>query len=151
MIYPVIVRESDLRYASPMLVMKKKDGSNRICVDYRELSRITITDSEPITTAEDLFQKLRQCQFFSKIDLSKGYWQIPMADENVYKTAFVTGDGCYELLRMPFGMKNSGATLIRGMRKLLQGLDHVKSYIDDLIVYTKDWDIYLQMLMELFR
>ena len=65
-----------------------------------------------MTTADDLFQKLGQCQFLSKIDLCKGYWQIPVADEDIHKIAFVTGDGCYKFLRMPFGMKNSGATLV---------------------------------------
>ena len=124
-----------------MVVAKKKGGFNRICVDYRKLNRITVTDAEPMTTAKDLFQKLGQCQFFSTIDLSKGYWQIPVANEDIYKTAFVTGDGCYEFLRMPFSMKNSGATLVCGMRKFLHGLDHVESYIDDLIVYTEGWDL----------
>ena len=151
MINTGIVRESDSPYASPMVVVKKKDGSNRVFVDYRKLNRITVTDSEPMTIVEDLFQKLEQCQFFSKIDLSKGCWQIPVADEDIHKTAFVTEDGCYEFLRMSFGMKNSGATLVRGMRKLLHGFDHVESYIDNLIVYTKDWDSSLRVLDELLR
>ena len=124
------VREPNSPYASPMVVVKKKE-SNRICVDCRKLNWITVIDPERMTTAEDLFQKLKQCQFFSKIDLSKAYWQIPVADEDIHKTAFVLGDGCYEFLKIPFGMKNSGATLIRGMRNLLHGLDHVESYIDD--------------------
>ena len=65
-----------------------------------------------MTTTEDLFQKLGQCQFFSKIDLSYGYRQIPVAENDIHKTAFVTGNGCYEFPRMPFGMKNSEATLV---------------------------------------
>ena len=85
------------------------------------------------------------------IDLSKGYWQIPVADEDIHKTVFVTGDGCYQFLRMLFGMKNSGATLVRGMRKLLYGLDLVESYIDDFLGYTKEWDTHLLVLDELLR
>ena len=104
-----------------------------------------------MTTVEDLFRKLGQCQFFPKIDLSKGYWQIPVADKDICKTAFVMRDEWYEFLRMSFCMKNSEATLVRGMRKLLQRLDHVESYIDDLIVYTKNWDTHLQVLDELLR
>ena len=73
-----------------------------------------------------------------------------MAENDIHKTAFVTGDGCYEYLRMPFGIKNSGAK-VRGKRKLLHGLGHVKSCIVDLIVYTKDWSTYLQVLDELLR
>ena len=78
-------------------------------------------------------------RYFSKIDLSKGYWQIPVAEEDVRKTAFVTPDGQYKFRRMPFGTKNFGATLVRGMRKILSGLKNVASNIDDLIVYTDDW------------
>ena len=114
-----IVLASDSPYALPIVVVKKKDGCNRICVDKRKLNRITVTDPEPMTTAENLFQELRQCQFFSKIDFSNGYWQIAVAEEDIHKTAFVTGNGCYEFLRLPFGMKNSGATLVCGMSKLL--------------------------------
>ena len=100
----------------------------------RKLNKLTVADSEPMTTAEDLFQRLGRSRYFSKIDLSKGYWQIPVAEEDVPKTAFVMPDGCYEFLRMPFGMNNSGATLVREMRQLLSGMDYVSSYIDDLIV-----------------
>ena len=88
-----------------------------MCVNYRKLNLVTIAD--PMTTAEDLFGKLGKCQYHSTIDLSKGDWQIPVAKEDIHKTAFVTPDGCYEFLRMSFGMKNSGATLVSGMRKLL--------------------------------
>ena len=114
-----IIRESSSPYASPVVIVKKKDGSNRICVDYRKLNKLTIADPEPMITAEDLFQQLGRSRYFSKIDLSKGYWQIPVAEEDVPKTAFVTPDGCYKFLRMPFGMTNSAATLVRGMRQLL--------------------------------
>ena len=120
-----IVRKSSSPYASPLVVVKKKDGSNRMCVDYRKLNLITVADPAPMTTAENLFGKLGKCQYYSTIDLSKGYGQIPVAEKNIHKTAFVTQDGRYESLRMPFGMKNSGATLVRGMRKLLQDMDNV--------------------------
>ena len=109
-----------------------------MCVDYRKLNQVTVADPAPMTTAKDLFGKLGKCQYYSTIDLSKGYWQIPVAEEDMHKTAFVTPDGCCEFLRMPFGMKNSGAMLVRGMKKLLQDMDNVECYIDDLIVYTKD-------------
>ena len=117
MIHTGIVEESSSPYASLLVVVKKKDGSNRMCVDYRKLNLVTIADPAPMTTAEDLFGKLGKCQYYSTKDLSKGYWQIPVAEEDLHKTAFVTPDGCYEFLHMPFEMKNSGATLIRGVRK----------------------------------
>ena len=133
-----IVKESSSPYASPLVVIKKKDGSVRMCVDSRKLNLVTIADLAPMTTAEDLFGKVGKCQYYSTIDLSKGYWQIPVAEEDMHKTAFVTPDGCYEFLRMSYGMTNSGATLVRGMRKLLHDMENVECYIDDLIVFTKD-------------
>ena len=88
-----------------------------MCVDYRKLNLVTVADPAPMTTtAEDLFGKFGKCQYYSTIDLSKGYWQISVAMEDIHKTAFATPNGCYEFLRMPFEMKNSGATLVCGMR-----------------------------------
>ena len=107
---------------SPIVTVKKKDGSNRVYIDFRKLNKITEVDPEPMTTAEDLFQRMSGKRYLSKIDLTKGYWQIPVAPEDVHKTAFVTPDGQYEFTRMPFGMGNSGATLVRGLRKILEGM-----------------------------
>jgi hypothetical protein len=146
-----IIRESRSTYASPVVVVKKKDGSDRVCIDYRKLNKITEFDPEPMPTAEDLFRQVSGSKIFSKIDLSKGYWQVPVREQDIPKTAFVTPDGSYECLRMPFGMVNSGATLKRGMRKMLEGMDHVVCYWDDLLVHTETWDQHLKTLRELFR
>ena len=143
-----IIRTSASSYASPIVIVKK-DGSNRICVDYRKLNKVTVADPEPMKTPEDLFQRLGKSNCFSKIDLSKGYWHIPVAEEDVKKTAFVTPDGNYEFIQMPFGMKNSGATLVRGLRMLISDFENVDSYIEDLIVYTEDWDTHIRVLDEL--
>ena len=102
-----IVRESSSPCASSLVVITKKDGSNRMCVDYQKLNLVTVADPAPMTTAENLFGKLEKCQYYSTIDLSKGYWQIPLTQEDIHRTAFVTPNGCYEFLRMPFGIKNS--------------------------------------------
>ena len=95
-----------------IVMVKKKGGSNRVCVDFRKLNKITKVDPEPMTTAEDLFRQLSGKKYLSKIDLTEGYWQIPVAPEDVYKAAFVTQDGQYEFLQTLFGMVNSGATLV---------------------------------------
>ena len=84
-----IIQESDSPYSSPIVLVKKKDGSNRLCVDYRKLNRITETDPKPMNTTKYLFQRMDKSLYFSKIDLSKGYWQISVAEEDVRKTAFV--------------------------------------------------------------
>jgi hypothetical protein len=126
-----VIRESKSPHASPVVIVRKKDGSNRVCVDFRKLNRVTVFDPTPMSTAEEIFQKMSKAKYLTKLDLSKGYWQIPVATEDIPKTAFVTHDGSYEFVRMPFGMMNSGATLVRGIRKLLDDLDEADSYIDD--------------------
>ena len=145
-----VVRPSTSPYASPIVMVKKKDGSNRVCIDFRKLNKITEVDPEPMTTAEDLFRRLSGKKYLSKIDLTKGYWQIPVAPEDVHKTAFVTPDGQYEFTRMPFGMVNSGATLVRGLRKILEGMPGVGSYIDDIVIYSDSWEDHIKTLKELF-
>ena len=84
-----IIRPSDSPFASPVVVVRKRDGSNRICIDFRKLNKWTIADSEPMPQLKDMFQKLADDKYFTKIDLSKGYWQISMATEDIPKTAFV--------------------------------------------------------------
>ena len=145
-----VIRQSSSSYSSPVVVVKKPDGSNRVCVDYRKLNKITLFDPEPMTSVSELFHKLSGSKVFSKIDLSKGYWQIPVAKEDIEKTAFVTPDGAFEFLKMPFGMMNSGATLVRAMRKLINGMSGVDSYVDDILVYTKTWEEHVKVLKELF-
>ena len=146
-----VIRESNSPYASPVVVVKKKDGSNRVCVDYRKLNKLTVFDPEPMPAAVDLFQKLNGDKYFSKIDLSKGYWQVTIPEADVSKTAFVTPDGSYEFLKMPFGMVNSAATLKRVMKKLLKGMKNVEFYWDDILVHTRTWEEHLKTLRELFK
>ena len=147
-----VIRESSSPYASPVVVVKKKDNTNRVCFDYRKLNKLTVFDPEPksMPTAEHLFQKLSGDTFYSKIDLSKGYWQITIPEEDIQKTAFVTLDGSYEFLKMPFGMINSTATLKRAMKKLLEDLVDVDFYWDDILVHTRTWEEQIRALRELF-
>ena len=145
-----VIRESSSPYASPVVVVKKKDNTNRICVDYRRLHKLTVFDPEPMPTAEHLFQKLNGDKYFTTIDLSKGYWQISIPEGDIPKTAFVTPERSYEFLKMPFGMINSAATLKRAMKKLLHGLDNVEFYWDDILVHTRTWEEDIKALQELF-
>lgn len=146
-----VIRESESPYASPVVIVLKGNGTNRICIDYRKLNKITIFDPAPMVTVEDLLSKLSQDQCFSKIDLSKGYWQIPVATQDIPKTAFVTPDGTYEFLKMPFGMVNAAATLMRAMRKLLVGMNNIDNYIDDILVHTVYWSEHINVLEYLFQ
>ena len=99
----------------------------------------------------DITRKLSNSKFFSKLDLSRGYWQVLVAREDIPKTAFITPDGAYELLKMTFGHVNSGATLVRGMGEILSGMENVTFYVDDVLGHTSTWKEHLQVLREVLR
>ena len=145
-----VIRESSSLYASPVVVVKEKDNTNRVCVDYQKLNKLTVFDPEPMPTAENLFQKLSGDKFYSKIDLSKGYWQITIPEEDIQKMALVSPGGSYEFLKMPFGMINSAATLKRAMKKLLENVANVDFYWDDILVHTRTSEEHIKALRELF-
>ena len=131
--------------------MKKKDGSNRVCIDYRRLNAVTKFDPHPAPVPTEIFQNLSKDKFFSRVDLSKGYWQIGVRDSDIYKTAFVSMGQHYEFLRMPFGMMNSGATLNRAVNKLIDGMEGVTAYVDDILVHTETFDDHIRILDQLLR
>ena len=143
-----VIRESKSPYSSPVVIVRKKDGTNRVCVDFRKLNCITEFDPTPMPTAEDIFQKMSKAKYLTKLDLSNGYWQIPVAAKDIPKTVFVTPDGSYEFVKMPFGMMNSGATLVRAIRKLLEDLEEADNYVDDIVIYTETWEQHLVVLDE---
>ena len=140
-------------YSAPIVLVKKKDGSVRFCVDYRHLNKELRFDAEPIPDMDQIFSKLGKAKFFSKIDLSKGYWQIPVKEEDRYKTAFTTPQGQFQWVTMPFGLKTAGAVFSRMMRKLLEPLDRddVHNFMDDILIATETWDQHLDALEAVFQ
>ena len=145
-----IIRKSNSPYASPVVIVQKKDSTLRICPDYRKLNKLSIFDPEPMVSSEDLLIKLKTSSIFTKLDLCKGYWQVPMKESDIPKTAFVTQDGHYEFTRMPFGLTNSGATLVIGLRKILGNIDNVVIYMDDILIFNYNWDDHLKTVEEVF-
>lgn len=144
-----VIETSESPYASPVVLVRKKDGTNRFCIDYRKLNKVTLFDPEPMPKPDDIYTKLKGDRYFTKIDLCKGYWQVIVRAEDRPKTAFITPDnGVYQFRRMPFGLMNSPATFNRLMRKLLKGMDHIDSYIDDVLIHTKTWSDHIRILGE---
>ena len=113
-----VIEPSTSPYSSPVVLVQKKDGTTRFCIDYRELNKFTIPDSEPIPEPEELFTRLSKAQYFTKIDLAKGYWQIEVTEADRQKTAFPTSSGLFQWIRMPFGLVSAPATFARMMRLL---------------------------------
>ena len=105
-----IARPSDSPWASPIVLVKKKDGSLRFCVDYRKLNEVTKRDAYPLPRIDDCFDCLGNSSWFCTLDLRSGYWQVPVAPVDIEKTAFVTHGGLYEYLVMPFELTNALAT-----------------------------------------
>ena len=135
-----IIRVSESPYASPVVLVRKPDGTNQLCMDYRKLNRLTTCDPKPTTPLVNVVQDPSRDRYFTKIQLCKGYWRFPVETEDVPKTAFVVHNGTHEFVRMPFGLVNSAATLVRRLRKLLEELEYANQYIDEIVVHTPTWE-----------
>ena len=146
-----VIEKSNSPYASPLLMVKKKDGRNRPVIDFRRLNKITVFDAEPMPNVDDIYARLSSAKYFSKLDFCKGYWQIPMAIEGRPKTAFCTPLGLYQFTKMPFGLQNACATHGRMMRQVLDGMEQTDNFVDDVLSFTEGWQSHLKELQELFH
>ncbi len=129
-----IIRRSSSQWSSPLHMVQKKDGSWQPCGDYRQLNLQTVEDKYPLPNMADLAARLDGCKLFSKLDLRKGYLQVPVAAEDVAKTAIMTPFGLFEFTRMPFGLRNAGMTFQRLMDSVLGGLPFAFVYLDDILI-----------------
>jgi len=144
-----IIEESDSPWAAPILVVPKPDGTGRLCTDFRKLNAVTVPDPFPMPRVDTLLDKLGGAQFMTKLDMTKGYWQIPIGLQSVPLTGFVVPSGHYQWRYMSFGLRNAPATFSRLVRKLFMGMEAFRdAYLDDIIIFSRTWVNHLDHLCE---
>ena len=141
-----IIQHSSSPHCSPVVMVKKSDGTYRMAIDYRQLNAITVFHAEPTCNKEEDLHKFSGSKYFSELDLSKAYYQVPLSDHARPLTAFPTHLGLMEFCRMPFGLVTACATYIHLMRIVLAGLANVSFYFDNIFIYSKDWPSHLEAI-----
>ena len=140
-----VIRESESEWASPVVLVKKKNGEIRFCTDYRKLNSITRRDNHPLPRIDDMLERFLGSKWFSSLDIASGYWQIEIEEMDKPKTALITQEGLYEYNVMPFGLCNAPATFQRLMHKVLGELIYscAPVYIDDINIHSKMFEEHL--------
>ena len=133
------------------MVAPKKDGDYRFCVDFRRVNSVTKKDAHPMPRIDEILDQLGGARYFSTLDLASGYWQVPLREEDMEKTAFSVGADHYEFTVMPFGLTNAPATFQRMMGNLLKGIKGCLVFIDDIIIFSDTWEQHQRILDEVFR
>jgi hypothetical protein len=150
------IRPSVSPWGAPILFVRKKDGTLRLCIDYRQLNKMTIKNRYPLPRIDDLFDQVRGATIFSKIDLQAGYHQVRIKDEDIYKTTFRMRYGHYEFVVIPFGLTNAPASFMCLMNSILSKyLDKfVIVFIDDILIYSKneqEHEEHLRIVLQILR
>ena len=148
-----VIEESTSPWCSPIVMVRKKDGSYRFCVDLRAVNSVTQGMSHPLPRVDDALDTLSGAKYFSSLDMASGYWQVEIAPEDREKTAFTTGKGLHHFKVMAFGLKNAGPTFQKLMELILAGMDNKTClvYIDDIIVFNSTEKGHLTTLTEMFH
>ncbi len=145
-----VIEPSSSEWNNPIVLVPKKDGTLRFCLDFRKLNAVSKFDPYPMPRVDDLIEKLGSAKFLTTLDLCKGYWQIPLSTESKELTAFKTPFGHYHFRVLPFGLH--GAPFQRMIDQILQGTEEfAAAYLDDIIIYSKTWEEHLQHLTEVLE
>ena len=145
-----IIEHSTSPWSSPVVLVKKKDGTTRFCVDYRRLNQITVKDAFPLPRIDDIYDQLTEATHFTKFDFKAGYFQVPLDKADRPKTAFSTRDGHFQFKVLPQGLTNGPPTFQRIVNQILgpNRWKHMLAYIDDIIIYSKNFAEHVQHIEE---
>ena len=148
-----IIRKIESPWASPVVIVTKKSGNPRFCVDYRKINSATIIDAHPLPRIDELLEKFRTGRWFSSLDLASGYWQVEMDERDIEKTTFTCHIGLFAFNVMPFGLRNAPPTFQRLMNEVMGEYlnDFVVVYIDDIMVYSRTFEKHIEHLKKVFR
>jgi Reverse transcriptase (RNA-dependent DNA polymerase)/RNase H-like domain found in reverse transcriptase/Spumavirus aspartic protease (A9) len=151
--YNIIRPSTKSEWASPVILVPKKNGKLRFCVDYRQLNKVTKKDNYPLPRIDEILDSLGNSQWFTSLDLASGYWQVEVREEDKPKTAFISRNGTYEFNVMPFGLSNAPGTFQRLMDSVLGNSlwKHVMVFLDDLNIFSRTFDEHLQHLEDVFQ
>ena len=152
MIASGVIEPTVSEWSSPLVVVPKKDGGVRLCVDYRQLNKVSTFDAYPMPRASDVIDRLGQKCFITTLDLNRGYWQVPMDPESRPKTAFSSPLGLFQFTVMPFGLCGAPATFQRLMDEVLRGAgDYADAYLDDIIIFSDTWSDHMDHLRDVLE
>ena len=147
-----VIKRSRSPWSFPVVIVDKKDGSKRFCVDFRKLNKITKKNSFPLPLIDDILALLGKAKYFSSLDLKSGYWQVAMDDKDKEKTAFACHKGLFEFNVMPFGLSNAPAVFQELMSVVLQGYDDfATAYLDDILIFSSTLEDHLKHLSLIFE
>ena len=145
-----VIRESNSLWASPIVLVRKKNGKIRPCVDYRKVNQASKKDAYPIPRTQDCLEAMAGSVIFSTLDMTSGYYQVAIKEEDIPKTAFATRHGLWEFVAMPFGLTNAPATFQRLMELAMRGLQWTSCliYLDDVIIYGRTFQEHTERLQQ---
>ncbi|KAK7938780.1 hypothetical protein WMY93_002106 [Mugilogobius chulae] len=142
-----VIEPSNSEWSSPVVIVFKKDGSLRICIDFRKLNSVSEFDAYPMPRIDDLLEKIGAAKYITTLDLCKGYWQVPLEESSRPYTAFQTPAGLFQFTVMPFGLHGAPATFQRLMDRVLKGCEHCSAaYLDDVVIFSETWEDHIQHL-----
>jgi hypothetical protein len=135
-----LITPSKSAWSAPIVLVAKPDNSIRICIDYRRLNAISVSDNYPIPRISEVFEKIGSAKYLTQFDLTKGYYQIPLSEDTKDKSVFMTPYGLFQFEVMPFEMKTSPATFARLMDHEMNEYPHAVAYFDDIVIFSDTWD-----------